>query len=201
MWEIYKRRPGIVLGFHGCDETLGEAVLSGKSTLKTSANDYDWLGNGVYFWEGNPERAKQFAEQATQTNQKVSKGQVKKPFVVGAIIDLGYCCNLVDADALQELGTAHAALVRLCRSAGQAMPANRGSDADLKARFLDCAVIEAMHNLREEGNFPAYDTVRSPFWEGNRLYPGAGFTEAAHIQIAVRNPRCILGYFRPIAGK
>jgi hypothetical protein len=42
VWDIYKRRPGLVLGFHGCDKTTGEAILTGKTTLKKSANDYDW---------------------------------------------------------------------------------------------------------------------------------------------------------------
>lgn len=200
MWELYKRRPGIALGFHGCDERLGEAVLSGKSTLTPSTNDYDWLGNGIYFWEGNPERAMLFAKQAAKEKQKVSKGQVKKPFVLGAVIDLGYCCNLVDSDSLQELKKAYDTLTVLWL-ADTAMPANKGSDGDLKARFLDCAVIETMHTIRQEGGLPEYETVRSPFWEGNRLYPGAGFTEEAHIQIAVRNPKCILGYFRPIESK
>lgn len=34
------------------------------------------------------------------------------------------------------------------------------------------------------------------FTEGKPLYPGAGFHEKSHIQICVRNPNCIKGYFR-----
>lgn len=53
-WRLYKRQPGFVLGFHGCDASVGEAVLSGKKWLEPSENRYDWLGSGIYFWEGNP---------------------------------------------------------------------------------------------------------------------------------------------------
>lgn len=201
MWELYKRRPGIVLGFHGCDTEIGEAVLSGKKSLKISANEYDWLGNGIYFWEGDPSRAQKFSQQATKEEQKVSKGQVKEPFVLGAIIDLGYCCNLVDSDALSELRDAHAYLKQITESSDKQLPVNRGDDQDLKARLLDCAVIETMHAIRFIDDLPAYDTVRSPFWEGKELYPGAFFTEEAHIQIAVRDAKQILGYFRPISSK
>jgi hypothetical protein len=76
-------------------------------------------------------------------------------------------------------------------------PVNKGGP-DKRGRYLDRAVIEAMHKIRSETNVASYDTVRSAFWEGNPLYDGAGFSEKAHIQIAVRNPACIRGYFRPI---
>ena len=34
------------------------------------------------------------------------------------------------------------------------------------------------------------------FTEGKDLYAGAGFKEKNHVQICVRNPNCIKGYFR-----
>ena len=43
-----------------------------------------------------------------------------------------------------------------------------------------------------------YDTVRCGFTEGERIYPDSGIFEQSHIQLAVRNPSCILGVFRPI---
>ncbi len=36
------------------------------------------------------------------------------------------------------------------------------------------------------------------FQEGAPLYPGAGFSTKNHIQVCVRDPSCIRGYFRPI---
>ena len=48
-WENYEFPPAFVLGFHGCDAKVGEAILRGKPAhLTASANDYDWLGHGIY---------------------------------------------------------------------------------------------------------------------------------------------------------
>jgi hypothetical protein len=43
---------------------------------------------------------------------------------------------------------------------------------------------------------PLYETVRGAFWEGERLYPNAGFRERNHVQLCVRDPAAIKGYFR-----
>lgn len=69
---------------------------------------------------------------------------------------------------------------------------------------MDKAVVKAMHDLRAQSSstcapvLPSYDSVRAAFWEGGELYEGAGFAKKAHIQIAVCNPECIKGYFRPL---
>lgn len=83
------------------------------------------------------------------------------------------------------------------------MPENkpiRGGD-ELLLRHLDRAVIEATHYLQsqlvKEGKAPyEFDTVRAVFVEGKELYENAGFCTKNHIQICVRNPNCIKGYFR-----
>ena len=59
---MYSVLPHFVLGFHGYDKTVTEKVFSGEAELKSSDNDYDWLGHGIYFWENNPERALEFAQ-------------------------------------------------------------------------------------------------------------------------------------------
>ena len=43
-----------------------------------------------------------------------------------------------------------------------------------------------------------FDSVRGMFVEGEELYKGAGFHEKTHVQIAIRNPMMIKGYFRLI---
>jgi hypothetical protein len=63
-------------------------------------------------------------------------------------------------------------------------------------RRLDCAVIETLHQLRSEAKLDSYDTVFGVFDEGDAAYPGAGFKEKTHIQLAVRNTDVIIGYFR-----
>lgn len=52
-----------VLGYHGCDKEVGEQILAGKADFKTNEeNTWDWLGHGIYFWENNPKRAKEWAQ-------------------------------------------------------------------------------------------------------------------------------------------
>src|SRR5688572_27761611 len=98
MWP-YRNHSSFVLGFHGCDESVGEQVLATQNgKLSQSQNLYDWLGGGIYFWEGSPERAASFAEQAMH-DERITQGKIKSPFVIGAIIDLGVCCNLLDSQA------------------------------------------------------------------------------------------------------
>jgi len=170
-WDLCKRQPGYVLGFHGCDKSVGEAVLAdGGGHLKHGTNDYDWLGSGIYFWEGSPERAFQFAEAAAGTNKKTTKGGIKAPYVLGAIIDLGNCFNLGDASALKELHAAYEHFADIMSAADLDLPKNRGG-SDLLLRNLDRAVLETMQFLRTDahsktGISPPYDTVRSPFGEG-----------------------------------
>ena len=51
--SLYSRRSNLIIGFHGCDQTVVDKVLAGEENLIPSTNDYDWLGNGIYFWEGH----------------------------------------------------------------------------------------------------------------------------------------------------
>ncbi len=193
--DIYQRLPGLVLGFHGCDEKVGEAILSGQTKhLKHSQNDYDWLGGGIYFWENDPKRAFEFAEDVRK-NPKKSKGIIKKSFVVGAVIDLRMCCNLLDRCALDELKDSYDFLESISKVTDEPLPVN---NRERMARRLDCLVIETMHQLRERSGLDSYDTVRGAIWEGGELYAGAQIEKLNHVQIAVRNTECIKGYFRPM---
>jgi len=70
-------------------------------------------------------------------------------------------------------------------------------DGDLIKRNLDCAVIETIHQFMRDKNKPEFDSVRGVFFEGKDLYENAGFKRSNHIQIAIRNPNCIKGYFIP----
>lgn len=60
---MYSRLPSIVIGFHGCDASVRDGVLTGELDLQPSRNSHDWLGAGVYFWEQNYARAEEWAQQ------------------------------------------------------------------------------------------------------------------------------------------
>lgn len=188
--------PAFVLGYHGCDALTAEEVLAGRQTLKFSQNDYDWLGDGVYFWENNAARAFDFAcEMARRPHPSGQK--IQQPAVVGAVIDLGNCLNLLDSGSIRLVKSAYDMLHSAAEASGVALARNAGGP-DRVDRQLDCAVIRALHRQRADTAEADFDTVRAVFLEGQPLYADAGFLAKTHIQIAVRRPGLIKGYFRPL---
>jgi hypothetical protein len=175
-----------IIGYHGCEGDFADRILTGKTPIEDwqrSQNKYDWLGKGVYFWEHSPTRAARWASE-----------QFAKPAVVGGIIQLGTCFDLLDEAHAAILGKSFPKLVENFKLAGKALPVNRGEDK--KRRELDCAVInECLDRL--EGENVYFDTVRGAFLEGKPVFPGTTISAETHIQIAVRNVDCILGIFRP----
>ncbi len=192
---LYSKRSNLVIGFHGCDKSIVDKVLNGECELIKSQNDYDWLGHGVYFWENNETRAFEYAQKMT----KRKNSTVKEPAVIGAIIDLGYCMDLTDSLYLYELKVAYENLEEAFKKIGKEMPKNEdiGSSKDKLLRKLDCAVINFAHTINEDKGGTPFDSVKGVFWEGKPLYPNAGFAEKNHIQLCIRNPNCIKGYFLP----
>ncbi len=181
----------LVVGYHGCDVHVARKVISLKDSLHPSQNPWDWLGHGYYFWEDSPERARRWAE--AESKRRSSK--IKHPVVLGAVIDLGNCLNLADAEALKQVRAAYDTYLQICAETSAPVAQNRGSE--LRARYLDCAVMESLHQLRHEEGKLAFDTVLGFFIEGRELYAGAGFRELDHIQICVRSPKQIIGCFWP----
>ncbi|MDD2510163.1 MAG: hypothetical protein PHP26_02370 [Syntrophomonas sp.] len=193
--SMYSSHPSFVLGFHGCDKSIVQEVLYDQTRLKSSNNDYDWLGHGIYFWENNPQRALEYA-QTLSKNPHLGKGFIQEPAVLGAIIDLGYCLNLFESKSLMLMKQSYDLLSKSTTE----LPQNKsvGSDSDLLLRYLDCAVIEYLHAYNKLNGYRSYDSVKGGFIEGKELYPNAGFKEKNHIQICIINPNCIKGYFAPL---
>ena len=181
-----------VLGYHGCDGAVAAQLVAGAK-FKPSANLYDWLGGGIYFWEANPLRGLEFAIEVMR--REGSKTKIKEPAVVGAVIDLRLCLDLSTSAGANEVRHAYESFFAAVQAAGQPMPRNQGG-SDLLRRNLDRAVIEHLHVARSHADLPEIDTVRAFYFEGNRLYPDGGFFEKTHIQICVRKPECIHGVFR-----
>ncbi|MGA2442712.1 MAG: hypothetical protein ABSH08_17295 [Tepidisphaeraceae bacterium] len=194
---MYDRLPGLILGYHGCDRAIGEGVLSGNKDLRASTNTYDWLGHGIYFWEHNPTRAIEWAKLLRQS-PRPGRPRIKEPMAIGAVIDLGFCLNLLDAQFLSQLPIAYKKLKEINSSLNAPLPRNQsvGESSDLLLRHLDCAVIETLHQLRMDEKRPEFDSARGVFIEGKPLYPGAAIQAFNHIQVCVRNTNCIKGYFR-----
>lgn len=179
-----------IIAYHGCDQSVAERLLKG-ARFAPSQNNYDWLGRGIYFWEFGVNRAMHFA-----IDQKKRK-KVKKPAVIGALLQLGNCFDLMDTRFTRDLGAGYEMWAAAMNKKQVPLPVNGGPTNDKLLRRLDCAVINWYLDLAESAG-TKYDTVRCGFVEGNPVYEGAGIHEQSHVQIAVRNPICILGVFRPM---
>lgn len=179
-----------IVGYHGCEQRFANDLLLGKKPISEwnpSLNDWDCLGNGIYFWEHSPERALRWAHES-------QKSRRQRPAVLGAVLQLGRCFDLLDESITALLGETYEQLAISFAQQGIDLPKNRGREG--KLRNLDCLVInECLDDLKKKGD--EYDTVRGAFLEGAPAYPEAGFSRESHIQISVRNSACILGVFRP----
>jgi hypothetical protein len=151
----------------------------------------------VYFWENSPARALEFVEHLQKNPQK-SKGKIIEPAVIGAVINLGFCLDLLEYSNLQLLKEGYNGLLLAYKNSSD-FPQNKDVEGleGLLLRELDCAVLETLHTLREVYHQSLFDSVRGVFSEGKELYLNAGFRDKDHIQICVRNPNCIKGFFLP----
>ena len=183
---MYSRKSGLLIGFHGCDKETCDKVINGKTQLAPSQNEYDWLGNGIYFWENNDRRAYQFSQEL-MANPRPGKPIVINPAIIRAVIDLGNCLDLLDSEYLALVKDSYKTLEFSYKAFGITMPSNKkGKETnDLLLRNLDCAVIENLHKDMLPNSF---DSVRGVFWEGDDLYPKAGFKRKTIFKFAFGIP-------------
>lgn len=203
---MYNHRPNLVIGFHGCDEEIRNQLVAHPQSIKRSEESFDWLGHGFYIWENNYDRALQWAK------DKVKRGGIKKPAVLGVICTLDNCLDFTDTAYTTMIQQYYELMKRDFENLGKALPQNRDIPTDefhdLILRELDCAVIEFMHQkIREEidkqvrvhnySELKYFDTVRGIFTEGGPAFTGAGIQLKSHIQLCIRNFNCIKGLFIP----
>ena len=203
---IYSKRPNLMIGFHGCDESVRNNLVNNPNKIKKSQETFDWLGNGFYVWENNYSRALQWAK------DKKDRGTLQNPSVVGVIYQLEYCLDFTDTEFIDILAQYYELLKTDLHIAGKKLPQNKDLPKDkyhdLILRELDCAVIEYLHQKIEEkinedaqskgfSEYKPFDTVRGIFTEGGPIFEGAGIQAKNHIQICIRNLNCIKGFFIP----
>ncbi len=203
---IYSSRPNLMIGFHGCDESVRNELVNNPNKIRKSQEKFDQLGHGFYIWENNYERALKWSE------DKFKRGTITKPSVVGVVYQLDYCLDFTDSKFIDILSVYHQLLKDDLEVPGKTLPKNKdvAKDAhkDLLFRELDCAVIEYLHQKIEDGikddentkgfsKIKRFDTTRGIFTEGGPAYEGAGIQTKNHIQICIRNLNCIKGFFIP----
>ena len=91
---LSRLQTSFVLGYHGCDRSVGEKTLEGKTKLTKSNKDCDWLGPDIYFWESDPKRALEWAK------ENIFRGKYKYLFVLGVVTAFGNWLDQMSRDNL-----------------------------------------------------------------------------------------------------
>lgn len=199
---MYSSRSNILIGFHGCDESARNELLTKPKKVKISEKPFDWLGHGFYVWENNYERALEWAK------DKQKRGKIKKASVIGVVFTLDHCLDLIDSEFIKMLPFYYDLMKKDFSYLDKELPKNKDvkedEHKDLLIRELDCAVIQYLHQKIKEvkekdpnNSLKEFDTARGVFVEGGPAFPGAGVQKKSHIQICIRNMNCIKGFFLP----
>jgi hypothetical protein len=165
-----------VVGYHGCARETAEQIIAGQPFLP-STRRYDWLGVGIYFWEYGPFRAREWAE--------VRFGD--EAAVLEATIRLGRCLNLLDIEHHAGLTDGYEQALHEAGQDGTTLPENLDDGRYYRDRY----VIEFYWRTLAEDSGLRFQTVRACYPEGEPLFPGSRLLSRTHIQIAVRDSRCI----------
>lgn len=103
----------------------------------------------MYFWENNYECAYEWAK------EKEYAGKINEAAAIGAILDLSYCCDLMDSNYIKTLSTYHRLLKIEYDALEKTLHENKDSASDPHKdklmRFLDCTTIEMMVSF---ANYP-----------------------------------------------
>lgn len=163
------RSPLPTTGFHGTTKQAAQLILNGN--FIPSRNPYDWLGDGVYFFQDAPGRAWEWARE----------NHGSEAAVVGAELHLVDCIDMLDSMWTNFMTLAYDSFLEYYKLAGFDLPTQtRG------AHRLDREVINyAIGVLAERGII--IRCVRSAFEEGHPVYPDSAFHNRSHIQIAIRD--------------
>ena len=113
-----------VTGFHGTSRASAGSILANCFDL--SRNEYDWLGEGVYFFQDAPQRALDWARERFG----------REAAVVMAMIDLDGCMDLLDIGWQNLLVRTFGVLDSTLRVSGGVLPVQSSG-----AHRLDAAVM------------------------------------------------------------
>lgn len=162
----------LATGYHGTHVDHLESIFA--DGLRYSTNEWDWLGDGVYFFQDSPFRAREWAEQ--------HHGPANAA-VLRATIRLESCVDLLDIAWWPTLSSSHRQFVER----EKVLPRQTATSG---AHRLDRAVLNYMAAvLAEEGQ--TVRCLRAAFVEGERLFPASALYSRSHVQIAVRDPLLI----------
>jgi GNAT superfamily N-acetyltransferase len=164
----------VIDAYHGTTTAAATKVIAGERFV-LSRNNYDWLGDGIYFWQDAPRRALDWARSIHGADAAV----------IAARVELADCIDLLDVGWSTFLAEAHDLMIETYRRTGIPTPAQRGG-----AHRLDRAVLNyAVEVLEARGM--RVRTIRAAFNEGAPAYPGSDLFQLSHVQVAVRDQELV----------
>lgn len=203
----------IVLAFHGCDITTRDGLVRGEIKPRISRNPYDWLGDGLYFFEGDWRRALNLAQFShAHPERLLTRKPIATPAVVGAVLEVDRWLDLTTQAGIADFTRAAQAVVDGSANNGTQPPINKAAfdgDKDLLHRAFDKAACNMVHAFRRFAHMQAleekdtaaivatapYQAARGAFEQGELVSSGSSICADTHIQIAVQDLACIKGWF------
>ena len=215
----------ILIGYHGCDITTRDGFVSGKLIPKISQNAYDWLYDGLYFFEGDSDRALKLAKAASErSNQALTRHPIATPAVVGVVLDIDRIFDLSTQHGIENFSAATSSLESAYKELGKQPPQNSPAfdgDTENLHRAFDREVCKFVHAMRKKAHLDAialaaeaflnqkdatefsaqivqtapYQASRGAYEQGKLIDPSSANYNDTHLQIAVHDLSCIKGWF------
>ena len=152
-----------VYGYHGT--TIRRAGAALRNGFRSSRNDYDWLGDGVYFFQDAPRRAWEWATARYGANAAV----------IRSVIRLEGHMELIDTGWFDHLDATYTALLELARRTNLPLPRQTAGALRIDREVFNHTVdIFATNGIRVRA-------IRGVFVEGIPLFPGSAIHSRAHI--------------------
>src|SRR6266487_2103209 len=116
----------IVEGFHGISLERAESAIINQQ-LAASHNPWDWLGDGIYFWEESVNRGIEWAMKRYGADAAVIRTNIR----------LGRCLDLFDNKWTPVLQAAYQRLKESLSARGEPIPVNRGGNHALDRQVIN----------------------------------------------------------------
>ena len=160
----------LVRGYHGTSRLAAEQILG--EGFRISRMDYDWLGDGAYFFQEGPRRARDWA----------IRRHANDGVVLVAVIEIVDCVDLLDPEWASTVHAAYDGFLAARLANGAMLPRQTSG-----ARRLDREVINYLVEQILVPGGMRVRSVRSSCREGDPVFPGSALFDLDHIQIAVRD--------------
>lgn len=149
----------ILIGYHGCDITTRDGLVTGRLQPKPSQNPYDWLYDGMYFFEGDSARALKLAKAASgRPTQSLTRQPIATPAVVGVVLDIDRIFDLTTQNGIDNFAVAAANIEAAYKHDGKPVPKNAPAfegDTENLHRAFDREVCRMVHEYRNTAHSQA----------------------------------------------